>query len=439
MGGFMTINRRDFLRAAAASAMVVPLRRIHAQTAATPLRLILWPMMNGAAVDAFNPQNFSALSTITDPLLPLKEQLLFVRGMGISGSFDHYAVRSIFSGAPISDYNQADPLVKSLDQLAAEKIASGTPTALKSLHLGAIPADNISLYKQYGRSTLFFGPSGAVDYEANPVTAFDRLFGSTTTMPGPGTGADLTAEIENAVLDLNEAELSDLSAKVAALPTQASKLALHLASVKGLRRPTIPPPVTTVTCGSAALASVEKLRAGLKNNPAAAYNYGLFSDIFDAQIDILARAVTCGMTRVATLQAASADGPQTVPIGPGYPHHPTSHGDAAIFAQCQRWYFGKLKRLMDALNVPDPLDPSHTVLYNSIIVVLAECVPNGHGSDNVPCILAGRGGGKIKGGTIVNVPGATNKALLKSLARVCGVTDANTAHFGTTSMTEVLV
>jgi hypothetical protein len=74
------------------------------------------------------------------------------------------------------------------------------------------------------------------------------------------------------------------------------------------------------------------------------------------------------------------------------------------------------------------------------VLVLAECVPNGHGSDNVPCLIAGGGGGKLKGGTMINVAGATNKALLKALAtRLFGVSDAQSAHFGSTSMTEVLL
>jgi hypothetical protein len=434
------INRRDFLRAAGAAALALPLARLHAQTAAAPLRLILWPMMNGAVINSFNPQNFSALSVITDPLMAHKNRLLFVQGMGIEGSHDHYAVRSIFSGAPISDYNQADPLVKSLDQLAADKIAATAPTRLRSLHLGAIPADNITLYKQYGRSTLFFNNSGALDYEANPVAAFDRTFAGATTQPAPAP-TDITPELENAVLDLTEAELQDVAARVAAVPREASKIALHQSAVKGLRRmpATGTVPITT-TCSTSTLASVEKLRPSMLNNPGAAYNYSAFSDIFDAQIDILARAVTCGVTRVATLQAASADGPQTVPIGPGYPHHPTSHGDEATFSQCQRWYSTKLKRLLDGLNVPDPLDAGRTVLDNSVVLVLAECVPNGHGSDNVPCLIAGGGGGKLKGGTMINVAGATNKALLKALAtRLFGVSDAQSAHFGSTSMTEVLL
>ncbi len=432
------ISRRDILRALGLTGLALPLAgRLHAQTS-PPLRLILWPMMNGVVIDYFFPQNLSALTVVTEPLAPYRDQLTFVRQMGIDGSRDHYAIRSIYSGAPIADYNQPDPQVKSLDQLVADKIQAAAPTRLRSLHLGVIPADNISLYKQYGRSTLFFGPGGALDYEANPVTAFDRLFGSASST-SPGAPAESAAELEGAVLDITEAELREVAARVGDLPTESSKISVHLSALRALRSRLQSAPAST-RCDSSPMPTVEKLRPMLQNNPAAAYNYALFSDLFDAQIDILARALTCGLTRVATLQAASADGPQTVPVGPGYAHHPTSHGDPATFAQCQRWYMGKLKRLLDALNVPDPLDGSgKTVLYNTAIVVLAECVPNGHGSDHVPCLLLGRGGGLLKGGAIVNVPGGTNKNLLKAIAsRVFGVPDAASAHFGNTPMTEVL-
>ena len=58
--------------------------------------------------------------------------------------------------------------------------------------------------------------------------------------------------------------------------------------------------------------------------------------MFDAQVDIMARALVTGMTRVATLQAGSADNNVIVPVGPGYPHHITSHGDQNIYNQLQQ-------------------------------------------------------------------------------------------------------
>ena len=47
----------------------------------------------------------------------------------------------------------------------------------------------------------------------------------------------------------------------------------------------------------------------------------------------MARALVTGLTRVATLQAGSADDNVIVPVDRGYPHHNTSHGNQDIFSQ----------------------------------------------------------------------------------------------------------
>ena len=90
------------------------------------------------------------------------------------------------------------------------------------------------------------------------------------------------------------------------------------------------------------------------------------------------------------------------------------------------------------LDVPDPLDESgRTVLDNSCVVWLSECNP-GHGSESVPCFFVGGAAGALRTGTFVEATGATNKHLLKAIARAMGVPDAATGHLGATALTEVL-
>ncbi len=162
--------------------------------------------------------------------------------------------------------------------------------------------------------------------------------------------------------------------------------------------------------------------------------------MFDAQVDILARSIVSGLTRVGTLQAGSADGDQVDPVGPGYPHHGTSHGDQTIFAQCQKWYMGKLARLLAALDVPDPLDPSgKTVLYNSMIVVISECLPVTHASTSVPTMVIGNGAGLLNAGRYVASNGATNKAIMQTVLGLAGVSTSEAPHFGTTTLSELKV
>jgi hypothetical protein len=440
-----------------------------ARAAGPPTRLIILPMLNGAEPRFFwpSPGNLAAMSTVTEPLKPYQRQITFVRGVDVDGSNNHMAVRSIFTGANIADYLSPDPVNKSVDQVMADYVASSSATKLRSLHLGVIPADSIDLYQRYGRSTFFFAPK-PVDYDANPVSAFDRTFRGLTgpakpaqpTTPGapvPTTPTPAPSSFENDVLDISDAELADLGRKLGASPRELAKVVQHRSALKGLRptvgttpgtpSPNDPMPMTDpgpsapmggkVSCDSSTLASVEKLRPALQGKDSAAYKHQYFSDIFDAQIDIAVRALVCGLTRVATIQAGSADGNVTDPVGPGYPHHNTSHGSQDIFAQCQQWYMGKLLRLMKGLDVPDPMDASgKTVLYNSVILVMSECLPVGHGSESVPVLLAGNAGGALKAGTFADLKGATNKGLMATVLKALGAGGA--AHFGSTTFSELV-
>jgi hypothetical protein len=324
------VSRRSLLKWGLGAAAALPLlrmsRRVHAGGGAAPVRLILWPSLNGADPAWFwpNPGNLSAMSLVTEPLAPFQSQIQFVDGLSIEGSYNHFAVRSMFTGHPIGDYLEPDPTVKSIDQVVADHVEQIAPTYLRSLHLGAIPADSIELYQLFGRSTFFFNPT-PVHYEANPVTAFDAVFGGLGAgeTPPPETGRDYQAD----VLGITEAELDGLSAKLGRSPREARKVADHRAAIAGLRGGGgggAPP----LACDASPLPSVEALRPDLEGNPAAAYQHVYFDAIMDAQVDLLARAVVCGLTRVATLQAGSADGNVTVPIDGGYPHRrvATSHG-----------------------------------------------------------------------------------------------------------------
>ncbi len=427
------ISRRQWLRGASAVAAASPFFTslpAFGQKGG-PQRLVCWPMMNGAESNHFfaNPGSLAAMSTVTEPLKKWSSLVTFIKGVNISGSVNHYAVRSSYSGANIGNYESADPNVKSVDQLIADSIAG--QSAIKSLHLGVCPADSINYYKRAGRSTFFFAPS-PVDYEANPVTAFDRHFGGGATAPSPSPSA---VDFSNESLDLLEAEMAELGTRVGDVSSEVAKLALHRDALKTLRPKADVGGAPMGGAVSGQLASVEKLRPMLAGNAKDAYKHAYFNDVFDAQVDIMARALVTGQTKVATLQAGSADNNVIVPVDRGYPHHNTSHGNQAIYSQVAKWYFAKLARLAQALDVPDPLDPGgKTVLENTLVVVIAECLPVSHSSNNVPTLLLGTAGGKIKPG-FVQGNGITNKQVMASVLKAFGV---GPGHFGGTFVSEIL-
>jgi hypothetical protein len=250
----------------------------------------------------------------------------------------------------------------------------------------------------------------------------------------PG-GAPAATDWSADSLGIARAEIGELESRVARSPREAAKLRDPGAAVDGLLAGGAAVPGS---CDATPIASVELLRSQLAGNAAKAYDYALYERIMDAQIDILARAVTCGITRVATLQAGSADGNVIVPIDGGYPHHTTSHGDLLTFARVQQWYASKLARLLTALDVPDPLDDSGgTVLDNSCVVWLSECNP-GHDSEDVPCFFVGGAAGALATGGTIDASGSTNKHLLRTICDAMGVPSSASAHFGTATIPAVL-
>lgn len=430
------------MRLAGTAALALPFGAAARATPATaPTRLVLWPSLNGARPDLFWPSGGGG-SLVTEPLAAFRDRMTFVRGIGIEGSENHYAVRSMFSGSPISDYGAADPTRASLDQLVADAIDASAPTAERSIHLGVIPADAIEFYQLYGRSTFFFGPA-PVDYEANPVSAFDRLLSGldAPTNPPPPMATSEDA-MRAAVLNVTLAETAALQARAVDVASERHKLEVHAAALERMRAEggnPIGTPLPPAQCNSSPLASVEALRSELQGNDRAAYRHELFDGLFDAQVDVLARSLVCGLTRVGTLQAGSADGNVVVPVEGGHPHHDTSHGDQELFGRMQRWYATKFARLLSQLDVPDPLCPEgRTVLDNSCVLWLSECLPSSHASGEVPCLLVGGAGGSLVTGTQITASGATNRTLLKTLAGVYGVSDDASAHLGSTRITELL-
>jgi hypothetical protein len=138
--------------------------------------------------------------------------------------------------------------------------------------------------------------------------------------------------------------------------------------------------------------------------------------ILDAHLEVAANAMSCGSARVITLQCtyAGSDIMCNFAGGPNVAqtfHAGLSHADRDGHATVAKWFFERLAaKMLVPLMQPDPLDPSHTVLDNSLIYVTSEV---GDGQDHssgvhpgaplglylyLPQLLIGGAGGYLKGG-----------------------------------------
>jgi hypothetical protein len=136
-------------------------------------------------------------------------------------------------------------------------------------------------------------------------------------------------------------------------------------------------------------------------------------------------------------------------------HDPISHSrdeaGRAEFARVQQWIYGQFEQqvLRPLRAAPDPLDPGHNVLDNTLIYICSEIADgNEHNcgkqimelgatkvTTNLPTMLIGGGGGAVATGQVVDFENRSHKDLL---AAICASMGAPGANFSGTPIREIL-
>jgi hypothetical protein len=152
------------------------------------------------------------------------------------------------------------------------------------------------------------------------------------------------------------------------------------------------------------------------------------------QMDFLAAAFACDLTRGATLQWTHAESNQTFPwLNISGAHHVISHaGDSDAAAQenltkINTWYATQFAYLLGKLAaVPEG---AGTLLDNTVVMWCIEVGKgNNHAHRDLPFLLAGSCGGRLRTGRFVDymangAAGRPHNDLLVSLARAMGTQD----------------
>jgi hypothetical protein len=157
-----------------------------------------------------------------------------------------------------------------------------------------------------------------------------------------------------------------------------------------------------------------------------------FDTITDLQIDLLASALSCGVTRFATLYLAdlSRTGldpslPEDVHIDVAHRYRPmtdTSPGDAEmsrLLANQNRYVYGKVARLVSSI-------AEAGLLEGTLVMAVSDMGdPARHDSRNVPIVLAGGESAGLRMGRHVDAHvagvGQPNNRVLVSIARAFGL------------------
>ncbi|RYZ59210.1 MAG: DUF1552 domain-containing protein [Proteobacteria bacterium] len=163
--------------------------------------------------------------------------------------------------------------------------------------------------------------------------------------------------------------------------------------------------------------------------------------VFKLQRSLMVQAMACGLTRVGMLQYGNSDVQSDLlaegAMNGGALYHLQSHAGGATYYSMQAAMMREVSNMMTDLKAAKIGDHS---LFDETLIFIASDIgddPNGHDGVNIPAILAGRLGGKIKGGRMIEYPytprdwsnlnnGKHWNHLLVSIAHLMGVTDVDT-------------
>jgi hypothetical protein len=435
------LSRRHWLGACGSGLALAPLLPLlaEAQESGPPLRLILMfqphGVLNGVAPfesHTWFPRgdaNGITLSQTMASLEPHKHRLTILRGMDMCGgqvgspvSGAHTRNGShVWTGSPLDpnsnlfaragSENFGWSLGTSIDQTIAASIGGSTP--FRSVEAGVRTGAGSTPFNR----TIYKGPAEPLSPEDNPLALFDRLFQGFS--PAEPAMTDRLAAQRKSVLDVLRNDLSRLGAVVAV--DDRPKVEAHLEALRSVERRL-----------SGAGLSCSPVAPPGTTDPRANDSMPLMSKL---QIEVLAQAIACGSTRIASLQFDRNENSSTrfTWLWPDEPrgHHELSHNDESDGADAigklagiNAWYMEQLAYLMDLLAAVPEGDGS--VLDNTIIVWGSEI---GNGSDHsdypVPFLVAG-GTSRFQGGRYYDMDGVRHARLLVSLAHLFGLSAVET-------------
>ncbi len=456
----LRVQRRIFLSALGlglTAAAAARLSRVAlAQASAAPKRFMLFYMPHGAPPEHFRPQvmendptAFTLGQSGVGILGPLEEQLkqytTVVQGLKYpEGAMTHEAIITCLSGvsAPSGMGLPDDALSRvTLEHQIANALG------VKPLILGAVPHRPFGLDKD---GKLMWDGTAVVP-EKSPLVAYDAAFGGLGAPVASGPDPDVA--LTDALRALTEGELEGLQQELTALTAEQTKLQTHLEAIRALK--SSGSGAGAVSCDAKPeLAAVEAVRSAAAGQSDEFFlKEENFPQLLAAQLAIAGAAIRCNARQVVAVQPMYTNCELDFGfMGSSGAHHSAlSHTQPSqdqvglnittreAFAKCQRWFFEQLlTHTLTALLEPDPADPSHKVIDNTIVYVMSEI---GEGAYHptatvkvqpgpapavlsyLPSVIIGGGGGALKSGQVVTFAADRPAGdLYLSLCQAMGVT-----------------
>lgn len=416
------IDRRTLLRGLGASLALPSLEIMSPRTAraaanaVAPTRLLSVFQPNGVYPKAWDVTGVGAdyeLSPILSPLAPIKDKISVVSGLDNLGRGHVQLTGSFLTGRTITDKENG----VSLDQQVARLVGEKTP--LPSIELGTEPPRQGNASGEpiaYANTVSWGSATTRISPEINPQVAFDRLFRSHS-----GPEAIARAKSRRSVIDLVLEDAKRLRGRASSADQQ--KLDEYLESVraveKRVERTLDPPARDWEPPTSPTDDQMVRPPAGLPRDRA---------EHLRLMMEIMVLAFWTDTTRVGTLMTAHGFSRQNFSFldGVSSDHHGMSHHKnkpelVAEYTRVSTWYIEQFSHMMQRL---DSIDEGNGSLLDNSVVLYGSGMKdgNGHIKNDLPLVVAGGGGGKMRTGQHIQCKKGTPHAnLLLTLGGLMGI------------------
>jgi len=377
------------INATLASSGLLWSRSVFAADEDTPLRYILihTPGACGARPETWHPTGYGSnyeLGASSSNFEAFKDKMVFIDN--INGSGGHSDKTSYITNKK----------KESIDQYLSQTIGAAAPYSWLGASISGL-----------GRSSVSGGKN--VSPDTNPFSIYRRFFGSGESSVSID-GLDLTSARYVSVLNSNRQMVQDVKLKLG--PTQKHRFN-EIENAIDETEQAIKQRASNQTgsCSSPAW-------GGAGQNEATALADGDFRA--DILMEVIALAMKCDMTRVATLSIDRTDIVPTV----GVTVHDMAHdGSLDRPTQSRLWLNSKITRLMSLFENSHDTD-GHSLLYNSLIHQVSDYGDGkSHSNNRAPFFLAGHAKGNMNPGKNFDGATFTHADILDTVGHLAGVLD----------------
>jgi len=357
------------------------------------------------------------LGKVLKPLDEFREKMVFIRGLynaeALKGNIHSSQTGNLLSGAPLASGGRIKSGT-SIDQFVAQQI--GHRTKLPSIVLGCEKA-NPSVHKDYSMlyssHISWSSPTTPTPLEVYPALAFDQLF-KNKAQAG-----------DESVLDAVLQDAKGLRRGISRIDQQ--KLDEYLNSVREVEK-------RIESAGKRG--EFQGWRPTLSGPNMPRPKDGYPQDIVEhmrLMSDIMVLAFQTDTTRICTLKLNNDHGTLRFPhLGVDYMiHHLLSHSDTDDWLKVNQFFLEQMAyiaRRLDSIQEGD-----RTALDNSMIMLCSSMLTGSHNANQLPVVMLGGGGGRIKGGQNLDYLSNKDRQMCRLYLSMMDKMDVRPGSFGDAS------